>query len=641
MSPVGTSLAARLAAVRAALELAVDAPSERAVAQQPVDDGLDEVVRAAVLTPFERDVLVLAAGCELDPQIARLCAAAHGDPARRFTTLGLAMRVLEEPHWDAVAPDGPLRGLALLDLDPGGLLDTRVRVDERILLALVGLDPVDDRLAEFADPRPCEPDADVVSRAELLPDGHLPLLDAAAAGWSGGALALRGPHHADRVAFVRALAGRLGARRWWHVRDLPSDSQERLGLARRLVREERLTGAPAVLELDDLGDEGHRFAARLAYAGARVVWSTSSPLPGLPAPRFAVDLPARTLAENLRLWQTALGPAAAGLNGQVERLAGQFRLPVDDLRQAAADAGASEAAVRVRADRDREEHAATVADALWADCRRRARTGLAGLAERIEPVATWDDLVLPERERSQVRDLLRHARFRATVHELWRVGSTGGVSALFAGPSGTGKSFAAEVVARELEVDLYRVDLGGVLSKYIGETERQLSRLFDAAEASGAVLLIDEADALFGRRSEVRDSHDRYANIEVSHLLQRMDAYRGVALLTTNLRANIDDAFLRRLGFVVTFPFPDVCERRRLWQRAFTAGVPLADLDTVRLAQLTLTGGSIRNVAVHACFLAAEHGAPVSMADVLAGARAEYAKLDQPLTPGELAGWAA
>ncbi|GAA0311666.1 AAA family ATPase [Kineococcus aurantiacus] len=667
----GPSLAARLAAVRAALALAVGQRLDPVTAPAPTDDGLDGVVRAAGLTPFERDVLVLAAGCELDPGIAALCAAAHGDPGRRFPTLGLALRVLDQPHWDAVLPDGPLRGLALVDLDPGGLLDVRLRVEESVMLAVVGLDPVDQRLAEFADPRAAasvravtgspaadtdstwdsEPDAGPgVTAGELLPDAHRELLEEAAVRWSGGALALRGAQHADRVAFVRALAARLGARRWWHLRDLPVDSLERQGLARRLVREERLTGAPVVLEIDDLGDTGLRFAARLADTGARVVWSSASPRPHLPAPRCAVDLPPRTLAENVELWRAALGPRAAGLGRQVERLAGQFRLPVDDLQEAAGlvgdavgDAVGGEAAGSPRpcGQPGGRTTRGSVGAELWTECRRRARTGLVGLAERVEPAATWDALVLPDRERAQVADVLRHARHRATVHERWGVGRTGGVSALFAGPSGTGKSFAAEVVARELGVDLYRVDLGGVLSKYIGETERHLSRLFDAAEAGGALLLIDEADALFGKRSEVRDSHDRYANIEVSHLLQLMDAYRGVAVLTTNLRGNLDDAFLRRLGFVISFPFPSARERRLLWEQAFGPAVPVGDLDPVRMAQLTLNGGSIRNVAVHACFLAAERGGPVQMADVLAGARVEYAKLDQPLTPGELAGWAA
>ena len=213
------------------------------------------------------------------------------------------------------------------------------------------------------------------------------------------------------------------------------------------------------------------------------------------------------------------------------------------------------------------------------------------------------------------------------------------MAALFNGDSGTGKTLAAEVIAAELGLDLYRVDLSQVVSKYIGETEKNLGRVFDAADEGSAVLLFDEADALFGRRSEVRDSHDRYANIEVSYLLQRMESYRGIAILTTNLKSAIDTAFLRRLRFVVHFPFPDAGLRARIWERAFPASTPVAGLRSVQLSQLSITGGSIQNIALHAAFIAADENRAVTMSDVLAGARIEYDKLRRSLTPAEEAGW--
>jgi SpoVK/Ycf46/Vps4 family AAA+-type ATPase len=210
---------------------------------------------------------------------------------------------------------------------------------------------------------------------------------------------------------------------------------------------------------------------------------------------------------------------------------------------------------------------------------------------------------------------------------------------LFAGPSGTGKTFAAEVVAAELDLDLYRVDLSQVVSKYIGETEKNLQRIFDAAEAGGSVLLFDEADALFGKRSEVRDSHDRYANIEVSYLLQRMESYRGLAVLTTNLREALDPAFVRRLRFIVTFPFPDAAGRTEMWRRVYPPGLPTEGLAVERLARPAVAGGTIRNIALAAAFLAAEEGTPVRMSHMLAALRTEYAKVDKPLTDTEVAGW--
>jgi SpoVK/Ycf46/Vps4 family AAA+-type ATPase len=206
-----------------------------------------------------------------------------------------------------------------------------------------------------------------------------------------------------------------------------------------------------------------------------------------------------------------------------------------------------------------------------------------------------------------------------------------GSTAMFGGPSGTGKTFAAEVVANDLGLDLYRVDLSAVVSKYIGETEKNLRRVFDAADHGAAVLLFDEADALFGKRTEVRDSHDRYANVEVSYLLQRMEAYRGMAILTTNMAEAIDAAFLRRLRFVVSFPFPDQKMRLQLWRRAFSEGTPTDGLDFDALAKLDFAGGTIRNVAVNAAFLAVEAEEPVRMSHVIQAARIESGKLGHPM----------
>jgi vesicle-fusing ATPase len=228
------------------------------------------------------------------------------------------------------------------------------------------------------------------------------------------------------------------------------------------------------------------------------------------------------------------------------------------------------------------------------------------------------------------------------VYDTWGFGRQSarglGVTALFTGESGTGKTLAAEVIAAELGHDLYRIDLASVVSKYIGETEKNLRAVFDAAQTSGAVLLFDEADALFGRRSDVKDSHDRYANLEVAYLLQRMESYRGVAILTTNLRATIDRAFLRRLRFVVTFPFPDEAARESIWRRAFPAQAPLDGIDPAALARLQVSGGAIRAIALSAAFAAAHDGLPIGPAHVLRAAEVEYAKADRPLRSADAAG---
>ncbi|MEA3323831.1 MAG: ATP-binding protein, partial [Euryarchaeota archaeon] len=236
-----------------------------------------------------------------------------------------------------------------------------------------------------------------------------------------------------------------------------------------------------------------------------------------------------------------------------------------------------------------------------------------------------------------------HVRERSKVYEDWgfadRSVSGLGISALFAGASGTGKTMAAEVLANELRLDLYRIDLSQVVSKYIGETEKNLRRVFDAAEEGGAILLFDEADALFGKRSEVKDSHDRYANIEISYLLQRMEAYRGLAILTTNMKSAIDTAFLRRIRFIVHFPFPDAEQRGEIWERIFPASTPTDGLDAGKLSRLNIAGGNIRNIALNAAFLAADTGDKVRMKHLLRAARSEYAKMEKPLTEAEIGGW--
>jgi SpoVK/Ycf46/Vps4 family AAA+-type ATPase len=230
-----------------------------------------------------------------------------------------------------------------------------------------------------------------------------------------------------------------------------------------------------------------------------------------------------------------------------------------------------------------------------------------------------------------------------TVYDTWGFAAKSarglGISALFSGPSGTGKTMAAEVLANALQLDLYRIDLSQVVSKYIGETEKNLRRVFDAAQGGGVILLFDEADALFGKRSEVKDSHDRYANVEVSYLLQRMEAYQGLAILTTNLKAALDPAFMRRLRFLVHFPFPDQAQRAEIWRHIFPATTPTDGLDISRLMRLNVPGGNIRNIALNAAFLAADASEPVRMKHILGAARSEYAKLERPLTEAEIGGW--
>jgi hypothetical protein len=413
--------------------------------------------------------------------------------------------------------------------------------------------------------------------------------------------------------------------------ELPALPSERDALARLWERETMLQNAALLVDCDSLPPEyASRVRGFLQTLEAPVFVSGAVPEPLPLRGVWSCELPARQPQTDVERWRVALGPLASHLNGSVERTVWQFALDDGALARAAAVA---------RSAPDTQ----TAARALWNAARVQSRRGLEALAPRIESRASWSDLVLPTRELDTLRTVAVHVRERHRVYREWGFADKGsrglGIAALFSGASGTGKTLAAEVLANELELDLHRVDLARLVSKYIGDTEKNLARVFEAAEASGAVLLFDEADALFGRRSEVRDSHDRYANIEVSYLLQRIETYRGLSILTTNLKQSIDSAFLRRIRFIVQFPFPDDTARRDIWQRVFPAATPCGPLDFAKLARLNLAGGHIRNIALNAAFLAADQQQSVEMAHLRSAAESEYAKLERALPRGDVGDW--
>ena len=600
------------------------------------------------LSAFERDVLVLAAAAELDPSTAGRCAAASGDARRSYPTFSLALAALREPHWSAITPVAPLRRWRLIELDDEtSLTTTRLRADERILHFLAGVPYLDPRLRGLlsrAEP-PAEP-----------PSAYQQVTAALTARWTSGPG--HGPPHAEITGSdqqtrreVAAIAARQAGLDAYTIQaaDLPADPAERDALARLWEREAILLPAVLLVEVNDAErpPTADSFCAGLNVPAA-LSGDEPAPLLATHAERFVV--PSLDAAEQLRLWQAALtGPNGAGrlpgsTDDDLRELVAQFSLPAHVIRAAGAwvrhqvadgatDNGSAAAG----------GPGADVSQLAWQAGLAEARVALDRLGRRVEPSAGWDDLVLPERQRQILTEVAAHVRQRAVVYQRWGFESVLrrglGVTALFAGDSGTGKTLAAEVVASELGLDLFVIDLSQVVSKYIGETEKNLRQVFDAAERGGAVLLFDEADALFGKRTEVRDSHDRYANIEVSYLLMRMEAYRGLAILTTNMKKALDPAFMRRLRFVVEFPFPGAAEREQIWHCVIPSQVPVHALDFSRLAQLNVAGGTIRNIALSAAFLAADGRTPLEMRHLLAAARTEYLKLERPLPAGEVAGW--
>jgi len=605
---------------------------EKVAAGMAAPPALQSITQGFGLSSFEREVLLLCAGVELDSRVARACAQAHGDPGRPFATFSLTMTALPDAHWSAIAPASALRRWHLIGLTQPALPTTSpLRVDERVLHALAGVSYLDPQVECVAEPLPA---------AVQLPAGLREAAGRLRDQWAlaGVPVRLSGPRPADLRVVTAAAASELAGAEAWALRtgELPVTAADRDLLARLCERESVLAGRCWLVEIDDPLSESGRAAIAIARRlKAPVAIACQIPVDLGDVTSVTVEVSAASPMELREAWHRALGPEAAGPGAWADRLAGQFALGIADVDAVAAQL----AAYRIAGARNGE----TAAQRAWAACRSRARPALDGLAQRVEVRAGWDELVLPDEQLKLLRDMVAHVRYRMRVFEDWgfsaRTARGSGVAALFSGPSGTGKTFAAEVLAHDLDLDLYRVDLSQVVSKYIGETEKNLRRIFDAAESGGVVLLFDEADALFGKRSEVKDSHDRYANIEVSYLLQRMESYRGLAILTTNLRESIDTAFLRRLRFIVSFPFPDAAGRADLWRRVFPPGLPADTLVPEKLARLVVSGGTIRNIALGAAFHAAAQDRAVTMADVLAATRTECAKLGKPLTDAEVAGW--
>jgi hypothetical protein len=578
--------------------------------------ALDLVRSVFGLSPFERDVLVLAAAVELDGSFPALCARAHGDDSRPYPTFGLALAALDGAHWSALSPEGALRRWHLLDLvDRTSPTGSRLVVDEYVLHLVAGAPVPDPLLRGVAAP---------ADAGASLPDSLARDADRLARAWSGGLrVDLTGRDPSARRDLAAHAARRLGLGLLVVDAAMLRDAQPDLEVTARLLeRTALLEGRAVLVEQDD--DPEHRTRSRgatlLDSLAVPAALSSDETRAGGRSPRVVLDVRRPTAEEQRALWVKLLG---AGDPADVDDVVSAFDLDAVTIRAAAA---------LVRSDEARTSP--------WQACRVSARPRLGALAQRVEPGVGWGDLVLPPAQLDLLHQMAGQVRHRTTVYGTWgmRVDDRGlGTTGLFSGPSGTGKTMAAGVLAAELDLDLYRVDLSAVVSKYIGETEKNLRRLFDAAEDGAAVLLFDEADALFGKRSEVKDSHDRYANVEVSYLLQRMEQYRGLAVLTTNKREALDTAFLRRIRFVVDFPFPDHPSRERIWRGVFGPTTPLDGLDWRRLADLDLSGGGIRSVAVNAAFRAAADGGVVRMPHVVRAARAELAKLGQ--SSEQLEGW--
>jgi SpoVK/Ycf46/Vps4 family AAA+-type ATPase len=615
------------------------------------------------LGTFDLDLILLSLATEVDLRYERLIAYLQDDVTRRRPTVDLALnlfcgsvdeKVNRRAHF---APDSPLIRNDLLHLlpDPSQigppLLSHYLKLDEQIATFLLGQNSLPSHLSSFCVNRQPEPGHQSLGLSRKVKDALISLALRAVNSNQPLRFYFSGPGNAEKLTAAEAVSNEtnLPLLAVDLRRALTTETDIRQAL-KRVFRQAWLQNTIVYLDgCDGLTGENNAQAGLLAnilfehrgivfLAGDRgcPLLQSEDDAQTLGLIDVSFSIPDYSLRREC--WQARAVAADVALDeDQLDILAGRFRLSPSQVSQAVVDA-CNSSLWRAATEKFSGDSASTP---TFADICRAARSQsqhqLGTLARKIEPVYHWHDIVLPAEILGQLRELCSRVAERRTVLEQWGFGrklSLGkGVSALFAGPSGTGKTMAAEIIANELELELYKIDLSGVISKYIGETEKNLDRIFTTAESANAILFFDEADALFGKRSEVRDSHDRYANIEISYLLQKMEQYEGIAILATNLRQNLDEAFLRRLQIVVEFPFPDDAQRRQIWELLFPPETPRSeDIDFDLLArQFRIAGGNIKNIVLGSAFLAASDGGRVDMTHLWQSAQREYQKLGKVL----------
>ena len=605
------------------------------------------------LSTFDLDVILITLATELDLSYEKVFGYLLDDITRKRPTVDLTLNLLCPSTEDRQVglthflPDAPLIKHKLLqpDLDQGrSTLARELRLDQGIVNLLLGVKSLDSRLADYG-----QLIDSTVSLADVPIDDDLKrALQVLITQANTEALRLhfRGPASTAKRQTAEALAGQTSSKLLLVVDieralSVAPDFDQSLSL---ILREARFRNAVLYFEhLDVLLNEGRavtyrQFLKVLDQASSAIILSGEKPLAGS-LRIYEVDFRVPDFAQRRTCWEANLSRRNVVLDAEVlDALAGSFRLTSGEIETAvtaAIDRAHWRAAEQPVDDPLSAFNVQPTPQDLFACARARSSHNLGRFARKIELKYQWNDLVLPGDQLSQLHEICSRSRHQHVVYGNWGFGrklSLGrGLSALFSGHPGTGKTMAAEVIANELLLDLYKIDLSQVVSKYIGETEKSLNSIFLEAQASNAILFFDEADALFGKRTEVKDSHDRYANIEVSYLLQKMEEYDGIAILATNLRKNIDEAFLRRMQFIIEFPFPDEEERRRIWEVVFPREAPMGqDVDFNQLARsIRLAGGNLNNIALAAAFYAATDGGVIRQQHVASAVRREYQKLGQ------------
>ena len=610
------------------------------------------------LDPFEIDVLLVCLAVEVDLRYEKLYAYLNDDVTKKRPSVELVVHLLA-PSAEAAfsarnyfTADAPLFRNHLLALfeDPAQphppLLAKYINVEARIVRYLLNSDVLDERIRLFSSLS--EPGGQF--NALLVDDAarrHVAMFQHNGATGRPVIAHLRGPYGVGKQSTAEAVCKDLGMRLL--IVDLARFTYDGDGSGVKIFelvqREAKLQRAAVYWKSFDVLLSEDKKAAHTSFLGALTdrpaltflagegPWEPIEALRDADCARLELQKPSSS--DRLRIWSTALhGDSRIDADVDVAALATKFKFTGGQIQDAATMAR------NLACLRDAKTARINTHD-LYEACRLHSNQKLSALARKITPKYQWGDIVLPADRLEQLREICNHVKYRERVYGEWgfdRKLSLGkGLSVLFAGPSGTGKTMAAEIIAGALGLELYKIDISMVVSKYIGETEKNLSRIFVEAETSNAILFFDEADALFGKRSEVKDSHDRYANIEIGYLLQRMEEYEGVVILATNFRKNMDEAFVRRLHFTVEFPFPNEGDRRQIWQGIWpedTPRDPALDIDFMA-RRFEITGGNIRNIALAAAFLAADDGNVITMNHLLHGTKREYQKMGKVVAENE------
>lgn len=674
---LSTPLPLSMAEVRETLDRTTDDIAQRKSSshQQGITLRLDVLARRFHLTPEDVDVLLICLAPEVDLRYERLYAYLQDDVTKRRPSVELVLNLMCSSLEAKLAarrrfmPSSPLMTYHLLHIfeEPSQphspLLSQYLKVDDRIANYLLDTDDADAALTpytSFIEATGSRLRLEALVLPEEMKQRFSQLAEAQAANRQGLILYCQGANGVGKQSTAEAFC---------HVLDiglyivdgerLLQDERAAFTKAVRLVLRETLLrdaalywhGFDALLADDAQGCRDTLLRELgacqiLAFLAGATTWEPVDMQDA--APFVRIEFPVTSYADRVQLWTQSLrDDAPQGLDdtlnldieSQIKILASKFRFNGGQIQDTVVTAG------NLAHWREPQHGRLTIAD-LYAACRLQSNRNLSTLARKITPHYTWDDIVLPADCMSQLREICNQVKHRGLVFDQWgfdrKLSMGKGLNALFSGQSGTGKTMAADIIAGELGLDLYKIDLASVVSKFIGETEKNLARIFDEAETSNAILFFDEADALFGKRSEVRDAHDRYANIEISYLLQRMEAYEGIVILTTNLRKNMDDAFVRRLHFTIEFPMPAQQDRQRIWENIWPPEAPCGpglDLDFMA-RRFEIAGGHIRNIALSAAFLAAGDGRVVEMSHLMSATQREYQKMGKVLMGNEFGEYA-